>query len=310
MAQYFPPAHFQEWYPQWSSMDGIVHANCSAQFNAYMESRFDICASPKTWKADMAAAGVLLDLLPFMLSLVGCSTLEISILGLRRPVLALLLSACSPAVVPISALSNQDPSDILNRKPGSLEMPMLKGTKSFLIVLFEYIVVLGSLANIIHICWQLGIRTVCSFSIDVVFFPLIWALVLVVPIHTLGSVALRLRCQLKKCRESGGKSLCSWTSEEFTLSVNQVPAQLIMLPESVLYIAVSWTTAMVIVRHIAFGTIGFSSILLIGTSDALYAILRFSASATLCRLVAAFEISGMRRSVVVHAILDVHPYTR
>lgn len=62
----------------------------------------------------MSAATVLRGLLPTTLSLFGCTVEEIGILGLRRPLLAFLLGAGSPAIWPLSSFSESDPRAVLH----------------------------------------------------------------------------------------------------------------------------------------------------------------------------------------------------
>lgn len=52
-------------------------------------------------KAQLAAASVLLGLLPTILGMVGSNTVEIGLLALQRPVLAFLLSLGAPVISPI-----------------------------------------------------------------------------------------------------------------------------------------------------------------------------------------------------------------
>jgi hypothetical protein len=46
--------------------------------------------------------------------------------------------------------------------------------------------------------------------------------------------------------------------------------------------------------HIAFGTAVFAGFVLVGTGDAVFLLLRYLASGTVCRLIMYFEIGGMR----------------
>jgi hypothetical protein len=66
---------------------------------------------PETLKANLlAAAGVVLGLLPSLLSFLASDITEV---GLRRPELALLLAAGSPAVNPIKVCEYSDPLRLL-----------------------------------------------------------------------------------------------------------------------------------------------------------------------------------------------------
>lgn len=60
-------------------------------------------------KANMASATVILGLLPSTLSLAGSNTAETGLLMLRRPMLAFLLGAGSPAINPPRTFEYLDP---------------------------------------------------------------------------------------------------------------------------------------------------------------------------------------------------------
>ena len=57
--------------------------------------------TPEIVRADMAAASVLLGLVPTILGLAGSSTVGIGLVALQYPFLALLLGIASPAVNPL-----------------------------------------------------------------------------------------------------------------------------------------------------------------------------------------------------------------
>lgn len=111
--------HFQRWYPQYAGMfRTIIERNCSVALQNYLNGSSPICTyqsvsclpgqvsdcilrnMAETLKANMAAAGVLLGLLPTILSFVGSNTTQTALLALRRPLLALLVATGAPAVAP------------------------------------------------------------------------------------------------------------------------------------------------------------------------------------------------------------------
>jgi hypothetical protein len=82
---------------------------------------------------------------------------------------------------------------------------------------------------------------------------------------------------------------------EFQLSANgdydEIENRTILPMGIGLNLFAGWLT----LRHIAFGTAGFSGVLYIGIGDAAKLILKYLASGTVCRLVLYFEIGGMSR---------------
>ena len=132
---------FHQWYPQWrQNFLNATHQNCSAAFHAYLTEKpppnhpealaaeMVRCLLSSVYvdegmKTNMASAAVLLGLLPTILALVGSSTAEVSLLGLRRPVFALFLATGSPAVSPIRNYEYHDPIERLSRGQEHVELP-------------------------------------------------------------------------------------------------------------------------------------------------------------------------------------------
>ena len=81
--------------------------------------------APEVSKADMAAASVLLGLLPTILSLAGSSTVEVGLVALQRPLLALLLGTASPAVNPLRTFEYGAPARLMSRENYLAEPPTI-----------------------------------------------------------------------------------------------------------------------------------------------------------------------------------------
>lgn len=106
-----PTHQFDVFFPGWDGMiQDILRTNCSTQYyyyrrgergpdgEAYMVFRVIECVLqqfPEFRKSEMAASAVILGLLPTTLQSLGSTSAETSLLGLRRPVLALLVSVVS-----------------------------------------------------------------------------------------------------------------------------------------------------------------------------------------------------------------------
>ena len=122
--------HFIEFFPDTNlRFSTILRNNCSFEVGQYLGTHGSDCPSYWEWpnclsshlttcilsnteeiyKADLAAAGVLLGLLPSILALVASSFVESGPLSMRRPVLGFLLALGSPVVSPIRIFDFQDP---------------------------------------------------------------------------------------------------------------------------------------------------------------------------------------------------------
>lgn len=127
-------------------------------------------------QSNFAAAGVLLGLLPTILSLAGTSTIESGLLFLERPLLAFLLSAGPVSVSPMRTFGYKGPVEILQRRRG--EKPVrdqLSKTQEGLILAIEQIFAAASIVNLIITSYQIRTKTVNSVSPETIFMPLIYA---------------------------------------------------------------------------------------------------------------------------------------
>lgn len=248
-------------------------------------------------KANMGAAAVVLGLAPTVLTLMGTSTTERSILFYRRPVLASLLSMASPAVCLTRTAAYRDPLDLLRRHDDQLEG--LKFTQKWSRVTvwaLQYILTSVSIYNVIDCAGRLSRQTTVSFCPDTPWLPITWVVSAWI-VHVFGLWALRLRIRLYECdrgQDLSRRTFWRTVKEECQLSVNQPPLTIETKKETRWFICVSWFTSVGTSLHILFGTLVLSSLLFISTSDALLFVSRFSVSVIFCRALVWFELSGMR----------------
>lgn len=316
-------AHFKQWFPQYGAiLQQTVHASCSSEYKYYLQGDAPYCSnyyyvgcltghmvdcilsnSVESLKANMASAAVLLGVLPTTLGLVGSSTVEAGLLALRRPFLAFLLVAGSPAVSPIRTFEYRSPVELLRKEPDCISTHPKGGLSQSGVVVLQYLAAAGAVVNLAHVSWQLSIWTVCAFSSDSEFLPLLWAFLAIV-VHLFGTLAVMLRVRLSSrsgdtistTKDQVKRAIC----REFKISCDQEPSKLEFRKESRLFIFISWFTSTGTVLHIIFGTVVFSSMLFISTQDALIVVGRYLASALICRIVLMFEVSGMRGVIKVH----------
>lgn len=244
----------------------------------------------------VAAAAVLLGLLPPTLAVVGPTTTEVGLLALRRPVLAMLLGAGTPAVWPTRAFEYKNIAELLHRQTDSLMLPELRRPFAITIVALQYIVACAAVGNVAHATYQLCVFTMCSFAPETQFLPALWT-VLAIVVHLCGSYAVALRTRLHFVGLCGARNFWGILHDEVQLCAQQPGAKLSFRRESYLFVLMSWITSTGTMLHITFGTVVFSSMLFIGTGDAVIIVLRFIVSAAICRMILMFEISGMRQSI-------------
>ena len=277
------PPLFEHWYPRYHPpWPGLIKGNCSQEYLAYISNNSSCSGqclaskisnvaecllhwTPETFKADGAAASVMLGLLPTILSLAGSSTVEVGLVALRRPFLALLLGMTSPAVNPLRTFEYGAPMTLMSREDYSAELPNIPAYLRQLVSGMQYTLAIAAILNVAHVTYLLSIRT---YSITNQYVPiiLIWMCVAIF-VHVLGAVALRFRVKLIG-EESPG--VLAALRSEFILSAYHPERCLIFRQESYWFICLAWATSVATIVHIAMGTMVLSSLLFINSQDAIY----------------------------------------
>lgn len=311
--------HFKSWFGQFRDVfESIMEHDCQDEYEKYLsgvapKDFLSLTITPtidcilknlnETRMSNMAAAAVVLGLLPTTLGLAGSTTMEIGLVALRRPFLAFLLAAGAPAVSPIRTFDYVDPKELLRKTPYSKALSM--GRRKYLVALLQYVGAAAAIVNLVFVSYQVCIRTVCSFAPEDAFLPALWAS-LVLAIHLFGSLSVHLRVKIIPIGPDMSTSrrdrlwhriLRDRILREITPSAARGKAKLVFKDETYTYIFLAWFTCVGTVLHIICGTLIFSSILFISTSDAVTVVSRYLSSTLLCRAVLMFELSGLRQVV-------------
>ena len=317
------PAQFQWWYPQFGDIfTEIVNSNCSSQYAAYLAgdsipsdditlsaiAASDVLVEPVVncilqytsnfVQTNMQSAGVLLGIMPSVLSVLGSSTEETALLFViaRRPLLTLLLAAGSPVVVALRPFEYREPVGILREREVRFQSLGFFVGRRALVLVIEYLLVIVAVANVAHISYQLGMGVIIVFSPHSTFLPALWA-VSGVLVHIIGAVCLRSRLAVTAREET---TTAAWSREllksEFTLS-RRKSILATTRPENKRFLVLSWFTSMTSTFHVVFGTLTFSSMLFISVRDSFGVIGRYIGSVAVCRIILMYELSGLRETV-------------
>ncbi|KAH8658398.1 hypothetical protein BX600DRAFT_514890 [Xylariales sp. PMI_506] len=336
---------FQSWYEQFADQfNETLYGSCVTEYQKYKQGEYDVptasnvldgadehsvltepvieCILNNTSEfiqSSMSSAQVLLGLTPTILGLLGISTEELSLLSIvgRRPILAMLLSLASPSVFVSRAFEYSNPVDMMQDRRGRLRQYSPRGKRFWALSVTQYAIAVGAVINIVLICRDLGLNTICIFWSNTIYAPAIWA-VLVMTIHLLGAIVMRIRVKrvFEDPVESGlvYEKVCwmTWFRKmpdrirslrrtEHVPAVRQKDVFLVVFPERPLFVFLSWFLSIVIVCHVIFGTLVLSSTTFVGPRDALAILGRFMTSVLCCRVVCMYEIAGLRErcSVIV-----------
>ncbi|CAI7583392.1 unnamed protein product [Penicillium bialowiezense] len=254
--------------------------------------------TPEMYKSAMASAQVMLGLMPTILVSVGPSIYETSILFSygQRHILGLLILLGSPSVLFDNTVGfRQQVTENLSPRD-NISMSLLLGPNWFT-VLTEYTLALAAIANVGEVCYEIGTRSVTSVAQDAPFLPAIWIFVGVVT-HLLGASIFAMLKKRSNKPDVGhflpAFNLWEWARGQFWPAKQAKRIRLEFLPCSLLEMMLSWVMSMIATVNLIFGTLVFSSLLFISISDSLFIILRFMASAIVCRAIARYEICTIR----------------
>lgn len=192
----FGKSQFHTWYSEYGFIfSRIIQLNCSSEYDFYkagstngtywtdyvrwLGSGHEVTeqltvplvncimnACPEFMKSDMASANVLLGLAPAILAVFVFNIDETSLLAVvgKRPFLATMQAAGSPAVVPLRPFEYHNPLEALkSSEEDHHELPPILSL-SCLIVIIEYAFVLAAIANVAELSYELGFNTILPFE--------------------------------------------------------------------------------------------------------------------------------------------------
>ena len=260
-------------------------------------------------KSNFSSSQVILGVTPTLLAVIAPTLGELSMLSSSRPLLSLLISLGAPASFCSRTMAYDDPLDslvptrtIFTRSPFERGGPSNRAMRAAL-SLFEYLIVMVAVGNVIHASWTLGLQTIVSWRCEWNSLPFLWTTLSFIPPmiaslswHFSGTMKAVRRADSQSRASYGGSAIGRWIGREFRLSAanpkrhflkNRVEA------EHRFVVFVNIFAQLGSLFLVLFGTWTLSALLLIGAKDSLGYILRFYASAMFCRVVLMFELSGM-----------------
>lgn len=223
-------------------------------------------------KANMASASVLLGLTPWMLSTLGSTTMELSLLSSKRPLLALLVVLGSPALNTTRMLEYPNPFvGLVHRR--EIPRQQVSTKRNFAYVILELIYVLGCVAKVGTLCWTLAENAITTISCDISDMVLALWVALAVVTHVLGILTFFSRARLQTTattRRRRIRRIFEWMKnrlalvEEFIHSANQSDLPLEWGSQNRNFKLWSSCAAIYTVGHILFGSLVLFSLSFVG----------------------------------------------
>lgn len=172
------------------------------------------------------------------------------------------------------------------------------------ISLLEYVLAVGAVINTVHNSYQVGLRTVISFSCHHSgILPLIWNS-FSYAIGFAGLILVRwtfwsLSVGNLDLAGGTGRGLGNWFVTEWTLCSERPPLaykpdKSPNITKTILRVGLTLGINILLVAQFAMGTMLMSSILFVRVLDAALIVLRYLASAFVVRLIVTFESEGMK----------------
>ena len=325
---------FQNWYPEYRHVfQKIMRENCSEEYAYYLagyrnSTRFfqkdrwigagatsqlafppASCVFDHTseWhKVNMAGAAVLLGLTPSILAALAPSVEEMSSLFIiaRRPLLGLCLVVGAPSLYPFRTLDHHkliEGLENLENRDAHARLRHFTRRYQYPVMVLEFILATGAIANNITNSYQLGVQTSCVFAPQLWVLPLCFSLFGIIP-HLLGSGVLwsRVRCSKPY------KTSLDWLKIQFTPTGVQSHFEVGIVQTTAFATVVSWFVSIYIACFLIYGTLTFSSLIFITVRDATAVIGRYLISLLVCRMILTYELGVLREKYVAQRQNSAH----
>ncbi|KAI0834865.1 hypothetical protein F5Y06DRAFT_149911 [Hypoxylon sp. FL0890] len=268
-------------------------------------------------------ASIFLGLAPYILSTLGPTVAELSLLSVHRPFLSFLISLGAPVSTPTRVFDFDDPRDLLSGKGRNLAIGRIAGWLAILISAVQYVLAGLAATNVISTMIAVGQKTTLAWACTTQFAPLLWAVLasFVAVVAMAGTLMIKWTYPSGDCRYGKTSTYVGrhtnigyaprlialfWRNigqalrSEITICANRNDRAFghgrekhTKLPKLAVFLHIA-AGCMSFVLFL-FGTAVFSALQLVTFIDAFARIIaRLIASSVICRLILIFELAGLR----------------
>ena len=184
----FSTTKFIEWFPQnltkpraaWKGPCKILYddfvnkgqGQCGAVLDCLLEH-----GTSELQKTTIASAQVTSGLIPTLLSCVGNSVPEISLLASQRPMLTMLLTLGAPGMYPARFTEYVNPLEVPDEAASKRAFSGARGvTRRTMMILLQYLLAMATTANNLELSLRLGSRSVLAWGCRSWYMPMVWVL--------------------------------------------------------------------------------------------------------------------------------------
>lgn len=347
--QWIPPSAklFQNFFPAWdSALHEILSHECQPYYEQYQEQAEAhvypvieclLSQFPQFRQLEMNISSVILGLTPTLLQVVGVNTVQMSLLHVHRPVLAFILSAGSPARMPLRSELHvptiKETFPVVRhqqqqQQPGSNSRSLTRWelAQSLVIDVVTFFFALGAAANSWYLAYQLGFWSICMLAVGIAWVPMVWH-ALAALIHLVGLASFHLTLSVQRDRSthkpvkitsatrqpSGKRRLVTVILQCMGRLLQSLqlrrPVCLVERDNSLrswrssVLQFLNWLLYVGIAVYTVFGSALLASLIFISVADAVTILSRYMASAVVCRMILVFELSRMQATGVKLSLL-------
>ena len=257
----------------------------------------------KNVESQTASTGVLLGLLPSILSILGSSPVELGLLSTSRPILSLLLALAAPVINPLRLFDYTDPKNMLAELKMGVKMTTHGTVTSLLVVILQVALALAAVANVTLVSYDLynkafSVVLACRYRYHI----FLWNLVIPAALWVGGLLSLMSRSRFELASASQvvppwtvrlREWMRRWPGNEASLCGEQNRRRFFWDRENKRYFWLSQALALGTVAHIFYGTAMLSGYQFVAPADALTIVARYVASAWVSRLILRSELAGL-----------------
>lgn len=319
---------FKTWYEEFGpTFEAILRDNCSYEYEQYLTvPKKD---APIDWLtgggntnrlaqpvvncilrytsgfilSNMAAAAVVLGLMPTILATVGNSVEETSTLCVigQRPLLALLVAAASPAIFPTRSFEYINPMGLVEPRRGRLRQKKLPPRGKMAVLITQYLLSVAAIVNTITLCNQLGVQVVSMLAPQLTYMEFVYSII-GIAIHVSAALSLWSRIEFKNKQRQSRTEIFDYIWEILRQQLkpldHEVWNRTEIGGETYLSTIFSYFTSLLATCHVIYGTMLFSSLAFISAKDSLTVVARYMASAMTSRIILMYELSWLREIII------------
>jgi hypothetical protein len=270
------------------------------------------------YTSNFQSAQVFLGLVPTLLSLIAPSIGEIALLSTKRKLLTFILAFTNPVIYIPRMLAYTDPLKSLERTEPLAAVPSillgLDGWTATIASMLQFLLAIAAAANVLEQIVAMGYRSVIIWACSDSWLPLAWG-TFPLFIHICSVAGWHMTHAMQGVREArrrrqqqrnSGGALVGFFREQIRLSSQGVRLGLVdqarnldkdrfeTYAENSGAVALHQVAAFAVFLNLIFGTFVLSSLSFVNTRSAIYIVLRFLASALVCRLLVTWELEGLR----------------